>query len=55
MRRRIAEKDWQVPEEPGIKHRHNRLGNRLLSFLENHILHTVIGEYKNYVLIKAPR
>jgi len=54
MERRIAEKDWQVEDEPGVKHRHNKLSNRILSFLENRILHTVIGEYRNYIPIKEP-
>jgi glycosyltransferase involved in cell wall biosynthesis len=54
MRSRISRKDWSVEKVPGIKHRHNRLGNRILSFVENRILHSVLGEYKNYVLIKDP-
>jgi glycosyltransferase involved in cell wall biosynthesis len=54
MHDRIARKDWEVKENPDVKHRHNKLGNRLLSFIENRIVHTVIGEYKNYILIKKP-
>jgi hypothetical protein len=54
MHRRIARKDWQVEEEAGVKHRHNRLGNRILTFLEKRILHKVVGEYKNYIFIKDP-
>ena len=55
MHSRIARKDWEVEKNTEVKHRHNKLGNRILSFLENRILHTVLGEYKNYILIKAPR
>jgi len=55
MRTRIARKDWTVEENPGVKHRHHRLGNRVLSFAENRILHRGIGEYRNYVLIKVRR
>ncbi len=51
---RIARKDWQVEDEPGVKHRHHKLSNRMLSFVENHILNAVIGEYRNYILIKEP-
>ena len=54
MHDRIARKDWTVVERPGSrdKHEHERLGTRLLTFLEDRILHTRIGEYRNYVLIK---
>jgi hypothetical protein len=52
MHDRIARKDWTVEEDPTVTHRHNKLGNRALSFVENKILHRGIGEYKNYVLIK---
>jgi hypothetical protein len=54
MRERIASKDWEVQENRQVKHRHHRLGNRMLSFVERNILRTVIGEYKNYILIKDP-
>lgn len=54
MHRRIAEKNWQVQENLTVKHRHHRLGNRVLSFIENKILHRGIGEYRNYILIKEP-
>lgn len=52
MRRRIANRNWTVQENPTVKHRHRRLGNRILSFLENRILHGGIGEYRNYILLK---
>jgi hypothetical protein len=54
MHQRIAGKNWTIRENPAVKHRHHRLGNRILSFLENKILRRGIGEYHNYVLIKAP-
>ena len=53
MESRIREMDWVVIEKPGSReHKHNRLSIRLLSFIENNILGTRIGEYRNYVLIK---
>jgi glycosyltransferase involved in cell wall biosynthesis len=55
MHDRIARKDWEAQDAPGVKHRHNKLGNRMLSFVENRILHTVLGEYKNYILMEDPR
>ena len=56
MHDRIAAKDWEVVERPGTrgKHEHERLGTRLLTFLEDKILHTRIGEYKNYTLNREP-
>ena len=50
----LDDADWEVIERPGTrdKHEHERLGTRLLTFLEDKILHTRIGEYKNYTLIK---
>ena len=55
MNRRIANKNWTVPENPTVRHRHHSLGNRILSFLEDKVLHRGIGEYRNYILIKNPR
>jgi glycosyltransferase involved in cell wall biosynthesis len=54
MRERIAAMNWEVkPGRPNKKdHKHDRLSVRLLTFLENHILHRKLGEYRNYVLIK---
>ncbi|MBN1293883.1 MAG: glycosyltransferase family 2 protein [Candidatus Latescibacteria bacterium] len=53
---RISAVDWKVkPGKPNKKlHKHDRLRVRLLTFLENHILHRKLGEYKNYVLIDDP-
>jgi len=53
MAKRIAGKDWTVPPNPAVKHEHNRLWNRALTYLENKFLGGYrIGEYKNYILIK---
>ena len=56
MQERIAAMNWTVkPGKPNKKdHRHDRLSVRLLTFLENRILHRKIGEYRNYVLIEEP-
>jgi len=54
MHQRIANKNWTIQEKPAVRHRHHRLGNRMLSFIENKILHKGIGEYRNYILIKDP-
>jgi glycosyltransferase involved in cell wall biosynthesis len=53
MRDRIARKDWSAPArgEGRMKHKHEKLSSRILSFVENRVLHTRIGEYRNYVLI----
>jgi glycosyltransferase involved in cell wall biosynthesis len=57
MRARIEAMNWTVaPGKPNKKdHKHDRLSVRLLTFLENRILHRKIGEYRNYVLIEEPR
>ncbi|MCX5867473.1 MAG: glycosyltransferase family 2 protein [Proteobacteria bacterium] len=53
MAGRIAGKNWSVPLNPAVKHEHNRLWNRALTYLENKFLGGYrIGEYKNYILIK---
>ncbi len=56
MRERIAATNWEVTPGPPNKkdHKHDRLGVRLLTFLENHILHRKVGEFRNYVLIDDP-
>jgi glycosyltransferase involved in cell wall biosynthesis len=54
MHQRIASKGWTVQDNPKVKHRHNRLAIRVLSFVENNILGRGIGEYKNYIVIKNP-
>ncbi|MBD3336926.1 MAG: glycosyltransferase [Candidatus Eisenbacteria bacterium] len=57
MRERIAAKDWKAEDwgadDPG--HEHNRLGTRLLTWVENKILRTRLGEYRNYVLLPEER
>ena len=54
MRERIATLDWKVKPGPANKkdHKHDRRWVRILTFLENHILHRKVGEYRNYVLVK---
>ena len=56
MKERIASLDWEVkPRKPNKKdHKHDRFMVRLLTFVENNILHRKLGEYKNYVLIDNP-
>jgi len=56
MRERIADMSWTaVPGSPNTRdHKHDRLSVRLLTFLENRILHRKVGEYRNYVLIDDP-
>jgi glycosyltransferase involved in cell wall biosynthesis len=56
MRERIASMSWEVkPGRPNEKdHKHDRLGVRALTFLENRILGRKLGEYRNYVLIDDP-
>lgn len=52
MRARIAAKNWDV--RPGTtRHRHDRLGMRLLTFLENRVLGFRLGEHRNYILLPA--
>lgn len=41
-----------VNKNSRIKHEHNKLGIRLLSWIERYILHYRIGEWKNYIIIK---
>jgi len=54
MRRRIESKHWTIQENQKVTHRHNKLGNRILSYIENKVLHRGIGEYRNFILIKDP-
>jgi glycosyltransferase involved in cell wall biosynthesis len=51
MASRIAEMDWEVRPTRSTRHRQDRLGNALLSFLENRILGFRIGENRNYMLL----
>ena len=50
----IHQKSWDAADyrRPGTLHEHNRMSVRLLSWIENNILHSRIGEYRNYVLLK---
>ena len=56
MLERIDSLDWTVKPGPPNKkhHKHDRLSVRLLTFVENNILHRKLGEYRNYVLIDDP-
>jgi glycosyltransferase involved in cell wall biosynthesis len=57
MKERIDSLNWEAkPGKPNKKdHKHDRLSVRLLTFLENYIVHRKLGEYRNYVLIKEPK
>ncbi|MBX3027483.1 glycosyltransferase family 2 protein [bacterium] len=50
MRERIAACDWRV-EPTATERKHDRLGQRVLSFLENQVLGFRVAEHRNYVLI----
>ena len=56
MQNRIAQMDWRVKEDSksNIKHKHNTLRIRILSFIENRILKTSVWERKNYILLRNP-
>ena len=57
MKDRINAVNWTIkPGKPNKKdHKHDRFWVRVLTSIENNILHRKIGEYKNYVLIDDPR
>lgn len=57
MKERIDSLNWEAkPGKPNKKdHKHDRLRVRLLTFIENYIVHRKLGEYRNYVLIKEPK
>ena len=50
----MQSKEWDAADyrREGTLHEHNHLAVRLLSWIENHILHMRIGEYRNYILRK---
>ena len=50
MHERIAACDWTVLPTPTLR-KHDRLGNRALSWVENRVLGFRIGEHRNYVLL----
>jgi hypothetical protein len=54
MRDWIATKDWNAADyfRPGTRHEHNQPLVRLLTWAEDHLIHTRIGEYRNYILLK---
>ncbi len=56
MQNRIAQMDWRVKgdSKSNIKHKHNTLRIRILSFIENRILKTSVWERKNYILLRNP-
>ena len=52
MENRIAEYNWDFSSGIKAGHAHERLMDRIRSFIEDRILHYRIGEYKNYFLLK---
>jgi hypothetical protein len=50
MRERIAACDWRV-EPTTTQRKHDRLSQRVLSFVENQVLGFRLAEHRNYVLI----
>jgi glycosyltransferase involved in cell wall biosynthesis len=54
MAERIRRKDWALPPPgpEGERHEHNVFSTRVLSWVERNLLHTRLGEYRNYVLVK---
>jgi len=52
MRERIAAYDWQVVPT-ATRQKHDRLGVRALSWLENRVLGFRIAEHRNYVLLPS--
>ncbi len=51
MAERIKKMDWQPDENIKPPYPHNKPWMRFISWIENNILHTRIGEYRNYKLI----
>lgn len=52
MRARMAQMDWTVRRGRDSAHKQDRLGVRLLTFLERRVLGFRVGERKNYVLLR---
>jgi glycosyltransferase involved in cell wall biosynthesis len=50
MGARIAARDWQV-EATRTRRKHDQLGQRLLSWLENRVLGFRLAEHRNYILL----
>ena len=53
MQRRIAEKDWEVKPSRMARTKQDRIGNAILSFVENRILGFRLGEHRNYILLRS--
>jgi glycosyltransferase involved in cell wall biosynthesis len=53
MAKRIAEKNWEVRPTRRARHRQDKLGNAILSFIENRVLGFRIGEHRNYILLRS--
>ena len=51
MAERIAAKHWEVRAGQSRRQRHDGVGNRVLSILENGVLGFRVGEHRNYVLL----
>jgi glycosyltransferase involved in cell wall biosynthesis len=45
----------QINKGSRVKHAHDKLSTRILSWIERNILHYRIGEWKNYILIKEKK
>jgi glycosyltransferase involved in cell wall biosynthesis len=52
MRERIGALQWKARPGTGV-HRHDQLGIRVLTFLENRILGFRVGEHRNYILLPS--
>lgn len=52
MAKRITGKNWDVHPSRSSFHRHDKIGNRILSFIENRILGFRLGEHRNYILLR---
>ncbi len=57
MKDRITSMNWEIKPGKANKkdHKHDCFRVRVLTFIENNILHRKLGEYRNYILIKEPR
>jgi glycosyltransferase involved in cell wall biosynthesis len=53
MAARVAAKDWEVRPTRSVINHHDRIGNAVLSSLENRILGFRIGEHRNYILLPS--
>jgi glycosyltransferase involved in cell wall biosynthesis len=53
MAQRIAEMNWEVKPTRSSRHRQDKIGNRVLSFIENRVLGFRLGEHRNYVLLRS--